>query len=47
MTFHEADEHSSSSAPRRKVRKRRSDVTEARARAQHAKLDAQVEERQQ
>ncbi len=47
MAFHEADEHSSSSAPRRKVRKRRSDLTEARARAQRAKLDAQVEERQQ
>ena len=47
MAFHDPNEHSSSPEPLRKARKRRPDVTEARARAQRAKLDTQAEQRQQ
>ncbi len=45
MVFHEADERSSSSAPRRKARKRPPDVTEARSRAQRSKLETQAKAR--
>ena len=47
MVFHESDEHSSSSAPRRKARRRPPDVTEARSRAQRAKLESQAKTRQE
>ena len=47
MVFHESDERSSSSAPRRKARKRPPDVTEARSRAQRAKLETQAKTRQE
>jgi site-specific recombinase XerD len=45
MVLREPDEHSSSPAPRRKARTRPPDVTEARASAQRAKLDAQASAR--
>src|SRR5258706_10126473 len=47
MVFREPDEGSSSPTPRRKARKRTPDVTEARSRAQRAKLDMQADSRQQ
>ncbi len=45
MVFRKPDERSSSPAPRRKARTRPPDVTEARSRAQRAKLDTQANER--
>ena len=42
MVSRESDERPSSPVPRRKARTRPPDVTEARASAQRAKLDAQV-----
>jgi len=49
MVFQEPDERSSSPTPpsRRKISKRLPDVTEARARAQRAKLETQVKARKQ
>lgn len=42
MVLHEPDERSSSAASHRKISKQPPDVTEARARAQRAKLDTQA-----
>ncbi len=47
MVFQEPDEHASSKTSHRNTRKRPPDVTEARARAQSAKLDTQAKARQE
>ena len=45
MVFQQPDEHRSSTTSASKARKRKTDVTEARSRAQRTKLDEQAQAR--